>query len=973
MIDGLSYNDEQRMAVEHEGGPLLVVAGAGTGKTRVVTGRVAALVEKGVEPSRILALTFTDKAAAEMEERVDRLLPYGRSTVNISTFHAFGDRLLRDEGLSIGLSPDFKVLTEAERVIFLKERLYELPLRRFRPLGDPTRYLSELMRFISRLKDEDVTPQEYLEYARGLEAGAGGDAAAADRAAEQLELAAMYARYEELMRSEGYLDFGDQVTMALRLLRSRPAVLERCRARFDYIMADEFQDTNYAQFELLKLLAEPSRNIMVVADDDQSIYKFRGAAVTNVMAFIEHYPEAKVVTLKVNYRSVQPVLDAAYRLIRHNDPDRLEVQRSVDKRLVSAAGAGAATAVRHLHFESVALEAGFVADEIARRIGTGGGERPGDFAVLVRANADAEPFLRAMDRLGLPYRFSGGGALFARPEIRLLLSFLGAVTDQRDSHRLYDLAASEAYAMNSLDLAACCSAAKAGHRPLFDVFRRVASGEEPVAIGEEGRAAAARIVSDLARYGDELQKEPVGRVLYAFLVDSGILARFTEEQSEEAVRSVRNIARFFDLVTRIEQTLPVKSPPAFVEHLLLLIEAGEEPPSAEPEGEEAVEVMTVHKAKGLEFPVVFMVGLVEERFPRRGRRELLEVPVELVKEKVPSADAHLAEERRLFYVAMTRARRELIMTSAASYGGKRPRKVSPFVVEALGEAGGLRTARPEEAVEGYAPAAAAAGAAGGKGEREGGAARGAGGAPAGEALRLSYYQIEDYRTCPHKYRFVHILRVPLLPNHAIMYGKAVHEAISHYFRRKMEGLEPGAEELAAVLRSAWRSEGFHSKEHERERFAAAVEALERFIEDQRRRPIVPSMVEKSFSIEEGPCIFTGRWDLVAEGADGPSIIDFKTSDVREQKKADEKARRSLQLSLYCHAFARTFGSPPARAQLYFVESGLVGTARFDERSELKARTAIEEAARGIGSGVFDATPNIFNCARCAYGNICSER
>lgn len=284
-------NDEQRAAVTHEQGPLLIVAGAGTGKTTVITRRIAWLIAaKQARPSQILALTFTEKAAAEMEGRIDQLVPYGYTDIVISTFHAFGDRVLRDHALELGLPPDFRVLSRPEQVIFLRERLFELSLEYYRPLGDPTRYIDALIALFSRAKDEDVSPEEYRVYAQRLAADAAAhpeDSVLQDEARKQMELTRAYEGYQEMLAREGLVDFGDLITLPLRLFRQRAQVLARYQERFSHILVDEFQDTNYAQFELVKLLAGRERNVTVVGDDDQAIFKFRGASISNILGFTE--------------------------------------------------------------------------------------------------------------------------------------------------------------------------------------------------------------------------------------------------------------------------------------------------------------------------------------------------------------------------------------------------------------------------------------------------------------------------------------------------------------------------------------------------------------------------------------------------------------------------------------------------------------------------------------------------------------
>jgi len=324
-LDGLTPS--QRDAVTHGDGPLLIVAGAGTGKTTVITRRVAWLIAtRRAKPSEILALTFTEKAAAEMEGRVDQLVPYGYTDTWISTFHAFGDRVLREQALEIGIAPDFRVLSRPEQFIFFRDRLFEMPLERYRPLGDPTRYISALLTLISRAKDEDISAETYEAYALQLQARAAEDpwqTEVSDRAAAHLELARTSQAFQRLLGEAGLVDFGDLIVLPLQLFRDRPDILRRYQERFRYILVDEFQDTNHAQFELVKLLASTHRSLTVVGDDDQSIYKFRGAAISNILGFTAAYPEARQVVLTENFRSTQPILDVAYRLIQHNNPDRL--------------------------------------------------------------------------------------------------------------------------------------------------------------------------------------------------------------------------------------------------------------------------------------------------------------------------------------------------------------------------------------------------------------------------------------------------------------------------------------------------------------------------------------------------------------------------------------------------------------------------------------------------------------------------
>ncbi len=493
ILDGLDA--PQRAAVTHEAGPLLIIAGAGTGKTTVITRRIAYLIAtRRARPSEVLALTFTDKAAAEMEERVDTLVPYGYADVQIATFHAFGDRLIKENALELGLTPDFRVLTRAEQVIFLRDHLFEFPLRHYRPLGDPTRHLQAMLGLFSRLKDEDVGPDEYLAHAESLLAAATGDETRL-QAEQHLELARTYAQYQTLMARLGQVDFGDQIVESLRLFRTRPHVLRRYQERFKYVLVDEFQDTNYAQFELVKLLVARNRNVAVVGDDDQAIFRFRGASMSNILDFDRTYPDAQKVVLQENRRSPQAILDAAYRLIQHNNPDRLEVAQQIDKRLIAKGPDGGerlGKAPEHLAFDTLSSESDHVASMIVEEHEAG---RPlKDFAILVRANHDADAFLRALNMRGLPWTFSGNAGLYGRPEVRLLIAFLRAVALPDESVSLHYLASSDVYQVPIVDLTKCATNAHRRKRTLFDVLREPPSDLE---LSDEGRAAVRRLIADL--------------------------------------------------------------------------------------------------------------------------------------------------------------------------------------------------------------------------------------------------------------------------------------------------------------------------------------------------------------------------------------------------------------------------------------------------------------------------------------------
>jgi DNA helicase II / ATP-dependent DNA helicase PcrA len=966
-------NPAQREAVTHGDGPLLIVAGVGTGKTTAITRRIAWLIaEKLARPAEILALTFTEKAAAEMEERVDLLVPYGYVEAQIGTFHAFCDRVLRENAILLGLSPSFRILTAPEQAIFLKERLFDLPLERFRPLGNPMRHLRSLLSLFSRAKDEDVTPEDYAAFAERLTADLAGKedeedyAVLVEEAAQQKELAATYAAYQRLLSEAGFVDFGDQITMTLRLFREHPTVLERYRKRFRYILVDEFQDTNFAQSELLKLLAS-HRNLTVCGDDDQSIYKFRGAAISNILGFQDTFPEAKLIVLDENYRSTQAILDSAYRLIQNNNPDRLEVRANITKRLISNSEGGRAPL--HHHFESLEEECDFVADTIAARHAED--DRPfSDFAILVRSNAQADSFLRALNLVHIPWRFSGSRGLYDQEEIRSAIALLRVLSDPRDTLSLHYLASSEPYEVPADTLATVTAYARRQNKSLLQTFRILAKNAGFLDVEPDGLERVGQLMDDLDVMLPLSTKEKTGELLFQYLsTQTGMIERLSNSAIPRDIQRVQNLARLFSIIERFARVARYDRVAWFIDYLDDLIEAGDNPPVGDAEwADDAVNILTIHQAKGLEFPIVFLVGLVSGRFPSNNRADPIPLPPGLVKDTVSDADFHRQEERRLFYVGMTRAKDDVYFTSGQDYGGKRARKPSLFISEAMDldasqavperRAPLLRLSRlgkpkdaaiPEQQELVLFP----------QGE---------------EILTLSHRKIDDFLTCPKKYKYIHLLRVPIRQHHAVIYGNAIHQAIRVFHLNRMAEQDTPVSDLLDVFRKAWRTEGFLSREHEELRLQQGLKALTAFHTAETTSPSVPQYVEKRFSITMEDVRLVGVFDRI-DILDGEgTIIDYKTSDVQTTEQAVRRTKSSGQLALYALAYQQLFGDLPRALELRFLTPEvIIGSTVPSEKMLKSAQNDIHAAAAGIRLGNFPGEPTYRACQYCAYAAICPDR
>ncbi|MBU4346857.1 MAG: ATP-dependent helicase, partial [Candidatus Omnitrophica bacterium] len=850
ILEGL--NKEQLEAVTHREGPLLIIAGAGTGKTTVITRRIAWLLSEGLaKTNQILALTFTDKAASQMQERVDLLVPYGYTDIWISTFHAFGDRLLRENALLVGLDSDFKVLTRPEAAVFFREHLFEFDISYYRPLSDPTRFIEALISLFSRAKDEDISPQEYLNFAGELMFKSKQnpqDKVLEEEALGRIEVAGAFAKYQELLAKEGLVDFGNQFYLALRLLREHALILKRYQDQFKYILVDEFQDTNFAQFQIVKLLAEENKNITVVADDDQCIYRWRGAAYSNVLNFVQVFPESEKVSLIQNYRSSQIILDSAYKLIQNNNPERFEIKAGIDKKLIGLAKESQAP--RHLHFDTNSAEADWVAQTIKEKTKKKGFAYK-DFAILVRSNSDAQAYLQALNMQDIPWQFSGSQGLYAREEVKLGISFLRLAADPSDSLSLYYVTSSEIYCLDLSDLSLCMHYARRRNKSLYSVFKNLKGTPELSEVSAESKDKIEDILKDLEKFLSIARQETTGRLLYSFLTQTGYLKKLTKNPSLENETKIQNIAKFFKIVRDFGLVAKEDRVISFINYLNLLIEAGDDPETVEADLDtDLVNVLTIHKAKGLEFRVVFLVSLVNGRFPLPHRRQTIELPDVLIKEILPIGDFHIHEERRLFYVGMTRAKEELYLTAALDYGGKRLRAISQFVIDALG--GQIKEKERKkttalEAIRGFAP-------------RKDSAKSALKEIPEGELLKLSYYRIDDYLTCPLKYKYVHILGVPIMEHHTVIYGRAMHDAVTKYFQSKMRGEKVELVDVLDTFKENFDPQGFLDERHQKERFRIGTEALVRFFKEEERRNSKPKSIEEPFTFVLDNNRINGRFD-----------------------------------------------------------------------------------------------------------------
>jgi DNA helicase-2/ATP-dependent DNA helicase PcrA len=666
LLDGLNAN--QRAVVTHPDGPLLVVAGAGTGKTSVLTRRFAWLVEQGTPVGCILALTFSSPAAAEMRERLETLLDAPYEELNVSTFHSFCLKLLRDEALEACVDPFLSPVTPADRLALLLDRIGELSLRHHEIRGNPAPLLASFVSRIDRLKDELISADELRAWAEALPATTDAERAHACR---EREFARLYADHDRLLADRGALDFGDLIVRSFKLLHEKPHVRERTARRFRHVLVDEYQDTNFAQGMLLRLLVEDHSNVTVVGDDDQAIYRFRGASQKNLLEFERELPDVTTLKLERNFRSGRRILDAATAVVA-------PIEARVTKKLTGASGGR----VRFWGCSSERAQAQAVAAECERLIA--GGVPPEEICVLVRSvKSEGAVVASALEERAIPFRTLGSAAYFQRAEVRDVLAWLRALADPSDSGAVVRALSRPPIELRSVDVARLTQLAR---RRKLDMPSAVAAALEGPQLSEEGRDRARAFLRLYRSASTAFEDRRPDAFVMRLIERIGLRRQQVFATHADTVERLRNIAKLPELATAYMRREPQATAREFARYLAAVAESGlREDEAVEQPSAPAVPVMTMHAAKGLEFDHVFVLGLSAGALPGPFRAPSGDVPDELLKERLelgsPRAE-HEAEMRRLLHVAMTRARKGLVLAWAQTGAPGTTPRPSPFYEEA---------------------------------------------------------------------------------------------------------------------------------------------------------------------------------------------------------------------------------------------------------------------------------------------------
>ncbi|MGJ4850245.1 DNA helicase PcrA [Bacillota bacterium Meth-B3] len=630
MIDIEKLNAEQREAVATTEGPLLVLAGAGSGKTRVLTYRIARLIEQGVPAWKILAITFTNKAAREMVSRVESLCAGAAADAWVMTFHACCARILRKDIEKLGYKRSFTIYDDDDQMTVIKALLKE------QNLDDKLYPPRQIKSAISDAKNRLLSPSEWL-----------AEAAQDDFKAKKI--AEVYKAYEKRLAASNALDFDDLLVKTLVLFTEHPPVLEYYRHRFDYVLVDEYQDTNPAQYELVKLIVGQKRNLCVVGDDDQSIYGWRGADIRIILGFEKDYPDAKVVKLEQNYRSTGNILNAANQVIAHNRGRK-------EKALWTDSDDG--ERIRRYEAQDERDEAAWVCGELNRLKREG--IDPGACAVLYRANAQSRVIEEALVRTGVPYRVYGGLKFYDRKEVKDLIAYLRAVFNPDDQVSLRRIINEPRRGIGDATVEILADFAARDQIPLFVAV--IDHGQ--IELSGRARAAVKQFAELLNKLTELRFEQGPSEFLKSVIELTGYQRQYEAVKSDENTARVQNIQELIGALEQYEQQNPDGGLEGFLENVALVTDL-----DSMEEGAKALTLMTMHAAKGLEFPCVFVVGLEDGLFPTT--RALFD-------------EDKLEEERRLMYVALTRAMRRLYLSSARSrmlFGNRQAGPPSRFLDE----------------------------------------------------------------------------------------------------------------------------------------------------------------------------------------------------------------------------------------------------------------------------------------------------
>ncbi|WP_094228529.1 ATP-dependent helicase [Methanolobus psychrotolerans] len=1009
-----NLNAGQLKAVTYTQGPLLILAGPGSGKTLTITEKVLDLIAKGTPAEKILALTFSDKAAGEMRERIEDHIGIG-SGITVSTFHSFCNELIRQFPLDMGISYGTKLISKEHSHVWGIKNIDTFAFKNLIVPPFPYDLITSLIEGVSQFHDHLITPDELDAFVQSKLSDPSIDEEEKDALLKMEDLGRFYRHYQEYKWNNNFVDYDDMIVLACSLLDNNEFIRKNVSSRYDYILVDEFQDTNYAQLHLVHLLAD-SGNLTCVADDDQCIYRFRGAYLSNIKQLEDYYPSLEKVTLEINYRSTNQIVELSKELVAHN-PDR-EV-----KNLKSYNGDG--DNVKVVKAPDDSSEAEWVANEIQRLVDEDGLE-PQDIYILTRKRADGEKFSDALKELMIPVEYVGALQLNDFPVIQDALAYMKVVSDPFNNGVSFaKILFREGVTEHNLQKINILAQQVRKNDPTQgDGIYSVILNQ----LDTSGITQKELVRSVLSRLEEVMSYKknhvPSDTVTFLFTQKTDLYRSQLAEDNEHSRRNIKLLNSLVEMVGDLEFVDGGSEFETVMEHLAIVFDLDiDEGKSSE---ENSVKVMTIHQSKGKEAKVVFVCDLAARHLPLQYRTKPFTVPFELargVQRNVEEKVLHLEEERRLAYVAMTRAKEQLYLVHPEKYAGNaNASKPSQFLVEIdyenntlveLIEANqaqvrpGPASASPlqrkkdeyenlvsmytrqgqlDQALESLVVLAQLQ-----ELEKNGNITTFdhdaflkaspldpaelddlvGGNVPplVDQNMRFSASRIKEYMDCPLKFKYNYVLRIPTPQKGYFNVGTKVHAVYEEMTRQKLQGKSPSVTDAKTMLNDNWDGSAYTSATREKQEKTKMENMLDIWFDFEQHNPNETIDVEQWFDLELDGKHFAGSIDRIDKTPAGDYIIiDYKTGKTTLSKK---KMKEDVQLALYCLAVREKYGKLPLQAGHFYVNPDLA-ELRLVDVAEKEVEAVIDRVMEAV-AGILDEDFEVVeepNCRFCDYGAVC---
>ncbi len=1014
-------NSNQLKAVTHENSPLLIVAGPGSGKTRVIIERILHMVNSGVKPSEILCLTFTKKATEEMSQRLEN---HEITDVEISTFHSFAKSILEDNVLESGINISSGVIKRSAQLAWGLKNIDSFDFQHVTIGNNAEDLIRAIIDGIRTFKDELISPKtlkEYLDSKNSQKL----DEEEQDLINRLSDLHRVYVKYQEFWGGKSVIDFNDIVVESINLLKSKPLIQQKLQKKYKHILVDEFQDNNYAQLEIVKLISN-NGNVTAVGDDDQSIFRFQGAYMKNFNDFEKYFTNTKIINLDQNYRSTQNIVNLASTLVAN-------IEERQKKNLFSKNIAGEKIKVRACSNESAEVEyvvktiKELLGNPIIREDGSEGTVSYGDIAILSRSRISGVKFVKSLKAYGLPADFVGSDNLFATPIVKDVMAYLAIVNCPtnagREITRLlknhgiteYNIAKINHYGEKISD----------SDNPGVDY---VLKSLQEIANQDITQKKQILEFVDILSSLSELSKYKPSDVIYKIIMSiSGLYKKSISDNSIENRINQILLKEIYNYSLEYEMIYPDESLTDFISYLNYLFRFDLELPE-ELEEDDSILVTTIHQSKGKEFQIVFVVDAAKDKLPLRVRTKKFYVPKDLAKGLVRTADEktlHLLDEKRLLYVAMTRAKSHLYITYAQNYENRKTEaQPSQFLDEIkfkenplidfeefhstsdiqLSQGGHLEQLKQEhqkiavnsinqmnlktaiqkiidlakikhfeqfKSLDGFDQAKLL--------EIE----------PEEsiidsqlyqksiplikkENFRLSPSKIQTYEDCPLQFKFQHVLKVPTPSKTYFGMGTAIHAVAENLTKLQKDGKEPTEELALEILEKQWDTSSYRNQRtKESQDKDKSKEMIKTYLEWSEKNLNTPVDVEPKFQIKLNDVTISGKIDRVEITPDGEyEVIDFKTGYAYKTKNT---IKDDVQMNLYALGTEKLYGKLPKKTSLFYIKFNKL-VPHFIEQDKLDTfKEELSGTIESIFNEEFDAKPEYQKCSRCDYASICDAK